>query len=215
MNFAPLTDPFKQTARQEFEDLYRIGLVSHAWSAIAGRRNGLLRLKDMKQGKQVGARNDLSIQTVGIDSIAGSENRAQDFDSRWRPLKRANQERWTNIAVAQMTDMPLPAIDLIKVGQAYFVRDGHHRISVAKHRGQLEIEANVTEWRMKEEKGAAEPVATNHQIRQSTMVRFRQAGTTGITKLKTTMDGWQAGSSVRSLRPFNRPAKPFNSGSAA
>jgi hypothetical protein len=215
MFFAPVAEQFKQTARQDFEQLYRFGSLSSAWSTVRGRENGLLRLEEAKRGKQIRTRNDAGIQTIAIDSIAGSESRDRDFDRKWRPLKRANQERWTSIAVAKLTDVPLPAIDLIKVGLAYFVRDGHHRISVAKHSGQLEIEANVTEWHMMEGQEVSEPVAANHQVRQFGMTQFRQAGATGAAKLMTMMEGWQDGASLRSIRPFNRSEKPFNSGSAA
>ena len=51
-----------------------------------------------------------------------------------------------NIAVARASEVMLPAIDLVRVGEHYFVRDGHHRVSVAKFQGQMEIEANVIEW---------------------------------------------------------------------
>ncbi len=215
MYFAPVSEQFKQTARQDFEQLYRSGLVSNAWSTVTGRRNGLLQLEETKRGKQAGARNDAGIQTVEIDSIAGSESRAQDFDIKWRPLNRSNQERWTNIAVARMNDVPLPAIDLIKVGQAYFVRDGHHRISVAKHNGQLEMEANVTEWHMAEEDERSISAASSNQDRKSVMEDFGQATIASFNRLSTVLEGWQAGINLRPLRLFNRSEKPYNSGSAA
>jgi len=215
MHYAPMTEQFKQLARQDFEQLHRFGLIGSAWSTVAGRKNGLLRLEEIKQGKPIGTRNDVGIETVSIGSIAGSESRDGDFDRQWRPLKRANQERWTNIAVAKMTDVPLPAIDLIKVGQAYFVRDGHHRISVAKHRGQLEIEANVTEWHMTEGKKVIDPVVANHQAQQSMMGKFRQAGANSAAKLSTTIEGWRRNANLRGIRSLNRSEKPLNSGTAA
>ncbi len=215
MYFAPVSEQFKQMARQDFEQLYRSGLVRDAWSTVTGSHNNLLRLEEVKRGKQVGARNSAGIQTVDIKSIAGSESRARDFDSNWRPLKRSNQERWTNISVAQMNGVPLPAIDLIKVGQAYFVRDGHHRISVARHNGQLEMEANVTEWHMAEENENLDSAASKNQDKESATNSLGQVTIAGVNKLTAAIESWQAGINLRPLRLFNRSEKPYNSGSAA
>lgn len=85
-------------------------------------------------------------QTVCIDEIRGSEGRCQDFDDKFNPLKSHNKERRLNIARAWARGVSLPAIDLIKVGDVCVVRDGHHRISVARYLGCDFLDANVTEW---------------------------------------------------------------------
>lgn len=85
----------------------------------------------------------LGLRNVPIDQIRGSESRSHDFDRQFRPLKAHNRERWTSIAVARMMGAALPPVSLIQVGQVYYVRDGHHRISVARHLGQASIEAEV------------------------------------------------------------------------
>ena len=91
-------------------------------------------------------RNYAGIQSVPLAKIAGSEGRCDDFDADFRPLKSHNQDRWISVAIARSRDIALPAVELVQVKDAYFVRDGHHRISVAKLEGQLEIEAQVTVW---------------------------------------------------------------------
>jgi hypothetical protein len=58
-------------------------------------------------------------------------------------LKKHNCERWINIAVARDMGVVLPAVDLVQVGDVYYVRDGHHRISVAKAMEQLDIDARI------------------------------------------------------------------------
>ena len=83
-------------------------------------------------------------QYILIDQIEGSEGRSRDFDVDFRPLRRHIQDRWINIALACARGVQMPPVDLIQVGDAYFVRDGHHRISVAKANGQKTIDALVT-----------------------------------------------------------------------
>jgi hypothetical protein len=82
---------------------------------------------------------------VSIDQIQGSEGRSQAFDTQFRPLRVHNRDRWIGIAIARESGRNLPPVSLIKIDEIYYVRDGHHRISVAKHLGQHTIEAEVIE----------------------------------------------------------------------
>jgi hypothetical protein len=84
-------------------------------------------------------------QTIPIDHIVGSVGRYRDFDRTFLPLSGANEERWKRLDVALNKLRSLPAIDVYKIGDVYFVRDGNHRVSVAKANGLTAIEANVTE----------------------------------------------------------------------
>jgi hypothetical protein len=90
------------------------------------------------------------VQTVAIGQIRGSEGRCEDFDSSFQPLKEHAEERWVSVARAQLRGLSLPPIELIQLGDVYFVRDGHHRISVAAALGQQEIDAVVTIWQVVE-----------------------------------------------------------------
>jgi uncharacterized protein (DUF1015 family) len=83
---------------------------------------------------------------VPIAKIQGSEGRCQDFDSAFHPTHNHTEERWVSIATAEKLEVSLPPVELIQVGEIYYVRDGHHRISVAKSLGQMVIEAQVTVW---------------------------------------------------------------------
>jgi hypothetical protein len=82
-------------------------------------------------------------QTVPIDRIRGSENRCGDFDQDFRPLQGHTRERWLSVATARMSGVCLPPVELLAVGDEYYVRDGHHRISVAHTLGEQFIEATV------------------------------------------------------------------------
>jgi hypothetical protein len=87
------------------------------------------------------------IQVVPIRSIIGSEGRTTAFDMDIHPISAASHEHWVNIAMAYLARLPLPSVELIQVDGAYFVRDGHHRISVSRAFGQLAMDAEVITWK--------------------------------------------------------------------
>jgi hypothetical protein len=80
---------------------------------------------------------------VSLSRIAGSEGRSEDFDADFYPLRGHLQERWVGIAAARRQGIPLPPVELVEAAGRYYVRDGHHRISVARVMGQVEIEARI------------------------------------------------------------------------
>jgi hypothetical protein len=88
---------------------------------------------------------DRGTQLIPIASIVGSVGRYRDFDRAFLPLSGANAERWKRLDIAYNELRSLPPIDVYKIGGIYFVRDGNHRVSVAKANGLTDIEANVTE----------------------------------------------------------------------
>jgi hypothetical protein len=87
------------------------------------------------------------IQAVELNRICGSESRSNDFDSIFNPLTEKNRSRWVHIAQECLLGHSLPAVELIQVGSEYFVRDGHHRISVMRTLGYQFVDAQVTVWR--------------------------------------------------------------------
>ena len=89
--------------------------------------------------------HDLGLQVVPLDAIVGTVDRAVDFDRGFRPTSARLRSRWERIASAQRRGEALPPVSLYKVGDLYFVRDGHHRVSVAKSLGRSDIDAYVTE----------------------------------------------------------------------
>ena len=107
---------------------------------------GKLSLEDVRHsGSLVNARYD-GLRSVPVARIRGSEGRSEDFDGSLRPLSRHTMGRWLSIAIARGEGRPLPPVSLIQVGETYFVRDGHHRVSVARAFGQEMIDAEVTVW---------------------------------------------------------------------
>jgi hypothetical protein len=120
------------------------------WAALTGCSRCLLVLEEVRQGGHVSiieqSQPDAETRLVPIAEIVGSEGRCGDFDRDFNPLHDQNRGRWLRIAAARRRGTLLPPVDLIQVGDLYFVRDGHHRISVARALGQPDIEARVAVW---------------------------------------------------------------------
>jgi len=87
----------------------------------------------------------LGLQVIALDSIVGSVDRTRDFDRWFRPRSARTRERWERLARAQRRGETIPPIDVYRVGELHFVRDGHHRVSVAIALKLRTIDAMVTE----------------------------------------------------------------------
>lgn len=85
------------------------------------------------------------LQTIPLDSIVGTVDRSREFDRSFRPTSRRVRYRWERIAKAMRRGEAMPPIDVYRIGDLHFVRDGHHRVSVARQLGLDVIEAYVTE----------------------------------------------------------------------
>jgi hypothetical protein len=118
------------------------------WLSGSRHSRRLLELSKIEGTCRIDARCYAGLHTVPMEQIRGSEGRSNDFDRSFRPLQDHCMSRWLRIAAAYDQDKVLPPVVLVRVGDVYFVRDGHHRISVARALGQLEIEAEVTVWRV-------------------------------------------------------------------
>jgi hypothetical protein len=87
----------------------------------------------------------LGLHTIPLDSIVGTVDRTREFDRRFRPKSGGVRRRWEPIAAAQRRGEAMPPISVYRVGELHFVKDGHHRVSVARALGHREIDAYVTE----------------------------------------------------------------------
>jgi hypothetical protein len=124
------------------------GRRGQLWSGLAGRSRGLLSLEKAGAAHAAQAPADKETRTVPICRIRGSESRGTDFDRDFNPLQTHTRERWLGIAAARQRGRNLPPVALIQVGDVYFVRDGHHRISVARALGYATVEATVEVWQV-------------------------------------------------------------------
>ena len=95
---------------------------------------------------------------MDLEKIVGSVGRRRDFDGAFMPLRASAGERWKRVDLAFHQGKDLPPVSLYRLGDAYFVEDGNHRVSVARFHGAEWIEADVTEFRPARAEGRhAEP----------------------------------------------------------
>lgn len=87
----------------------------------------------------------LGLQSIRLDTIVGSVDRAEEFDADLRPRTGRVRQRWQRINAAQRKGEGMPPIRVFRIGGLHFIEDGHHRVSVARHLGHDVIEAYVTE----------------------------------------------------------------------
>ena len=126
--------------------------AERAYARLARRRRGrrapLEYLADDTGWAATAPRRRLGIQTIAIASIAGTTDRhkAEAFDRDFRPPEWS-RGRWTQLYLAARRGASLPPISVYRVGDRHYLRDGHHRVSVARAIGASAIEAHVVELR--------------------------------------------------------------------
>jgi hypothetical protein len=124
----------------------RTAFVQDVLAAFTQRPTSLLSFDGVSEKLKLGHVRYLDLQNVPLDQIVGSVGRYADFTRAFFPREDRLQERWQHIERMVTTGRELPPVELYKVGQAYFVRDGNHRISVARQRGISTIKAYVWEY---------------------------------------------------------------------
>ncbi len=135
-------------ARSLFDTKIRAAQVRQFLARIFRRDDHLLQLDEVVRPENIEGSAYAGTQIVDIEQIRGTESRADDFDTKFSPIKGSIRERWQAIARLFLVGEELPPVDLIQVGEVYFVRDGHHRVSVARSLGQRYIEAEITMMRI-------------------------------------------------------------------
>ena len=139
-------NPFVETqAESDFSKARHKAWIQSLKSVVNPEAGQLLSFHDIKSLLKPGAEKYLGMQVIAIENIAGSEDRYQDFSRHFFPKKEHLRNRWMSIDKAHLTDVILPPIKLLKLGDIYFVRDGNHRVSVARSQGVMSIDAEVIE----------------------------------------------------------------------
>jgi len=107
--------------------------------------NALLAFDEVRRGIHAHAQREGGLREVPIEQIVGSVGRYRDFDRAFLPRQAQTRDRWESVDRAHLDHAELPPVDLYKIGETYFVKDGNHRVSVARERGQSFIDAHVIE----------------------------------------------------------------------
>lgn len=140
-----MPDDLTRRAALDFSRARLKGFLNRIGAVFSGRPKDLLSFEEVKACLHLGGPIYRGVETVSVEAIVGSLNRYQDFDRAFMPVKNGTASRWENVDLAYYEHKDLPPVMLYKVGQVYFVMDGHHRVSVAREQGQEDIEAEVRE----------------------------------------------------------------------
>jgi hypothetical protein len=108
--------------------------------------NDLLPLDETMRRLRPFQRAYIGVRPIPLDSVVGTDSRASDFDRAFLPRRTDMGARWQRVEHA-FRDAAFPPIVVYKLGDAYFVLDGHHRVAIARQRGVQSIDADVTELR--------------------------------------------------------------------
>lgn len=141
----------KLTVIDDFVKARRRARLQRVFSTFKWQNPDLLSFYEVTKLIKPESQSYKGMQTIELKKIIGSENRYHDFSSAFLPKNNNIESKWENIDAARLDDIPLPPISVYKLGEWYFVRDGNHRVSVAKARGQEFIDAEVVELSSKVE----------------------------------------------------------------
>ncbi|UYN91203.1 MAG: universal stress protein [Anaerolineales bacterium] len=133
------------SAMSDFKRARGRAALRQALARLGGSRaDDLLRFDDVR--KMLGGASQLprGLHQIPLDAIVGSVGRYEDFNRQFLPRQTSQGGRWARVRMA-MEGQGLPPIEVYKIGEIYFVMDGHHRVSVAREVGARTIEAYVTE----------------------------------------------------------------------
>jgi hypothetical protein len=124
----------------------RAAFLQDVMAAFTRRPGALLSFDEVSDKLHLSNVHYLDLQEIPLVLIAGSVGRYADFTRAFLPRTSRLQDRWQRVEELLMSGRDLPPVELYKVGHVYFVRDGNHRVSVARQRGATRIPALVWEY---------------------------------------------------------------------
>jgi len=188
--------PLAYSSRERFEHASRRAIVQDLLAMIAGHSTSLLPFDEVQRILKTHQQVNRGPQIIPLDRIVGSVGRYRDFTRAFLPRSGSDRERWIRIDAAMDRMEVLPPIETYKVGDVYFVKDGNHRVSVARANGLKEIEAYVTEIPLPAGVTITPDMDLDDLIRQ---VEYRQfLDQTGLDKIRP-------GADVRLTEPGRYP----------
>ncbi len=144
MNLQPSFTNIRSYLSYQFSILRRRALRDLLWAKLSGGKTTLAVFPEEAPEKSPN-RRFLNIQDIPVNQIVGTVNRQNDFDHKFRPLNNYLRDRWVN-AYLTLQSREWEPILVHKVGENYYVEDGHHRVSVAQTLGLAFIQAKVWEY---------------------------------------------------------------------
>ncbi len=135
-----------QLALRDFREARQRAALQQVLDRLTGRPNQLLSFDEVVQKLKLTTRVERGVQAIPVAAIVGSVDRYADFTRTFLPRREDDKQRWARVQVAFLSgDKTLPAIEVYKVGDVYFVSDGNHRVSIARQAGIECIDAHIIE----------------------------------------------------------------------
>ncbi|ADV66467.1 DUF4032 domain-containing protein [Deinococcus maricopensis] len=131
-------------AKAEVERARLLAGVHDVLSVLRGVPNELIPFDWVRHLNPEGE-SHAGVRAIPVNAIVGSVDRYREFDRYYLPKEQHLDERWVNVRAAQLQGRELPPIQVYQVGGVYFVKDGNHRVSVARRNGQAFIDAHIIE----------------------------------------------------------------------
>ena len=141
-----ITEP-KDQFSSAIDDFYRArnkAKMKEVIARLTGEPTDLLSYDEIRSHLKIQGQSTIGLKDIPVQSIVGSLGRYNDFTRDFLPRKDNTKERWARVKIAALSLMGLPPIEVYQIGETYFVKDGNHRVSVARHLGQKYIQAYVT-----------------------------------------------------------------------
>jgi nucleotide-binding universal stress UspA family protein len=143
-----VSDPYTlsfSTAVMDFQRARRAAALELIYAKLSGKSVDLLSYEDVRHRMNLHGSLARGVREIPLDAIIGSVARYDDFTRSFLPKRASDAERWAHVRTATLEGPGLPPIEVYQIGQAYFVRDGNHRVSVARQFGAQTIMASVYE----------------------------------------------------------------------
>ena len=113
-------------------------------SFMRGRNDDLLSFEEVRKAVQPAGESYVGCRTIAVKRVVGSEGLCKDFNKSFMPRSELMRERWARVDQAFYENKNLPPVKVLEIGGVYFVRDGNHRVSVARLHNVAYIDAEIT-----------------------------------------------------------------------
>ncbi|MCA9943001.1 MAG: universal stress protein [Ardenticatenaceae bacterium] len=136
---------YYQAALEDFQQARRQAAMQQLLARFTGEQTELLSYEDIRQKLKVTNMRERGLHDIPVDKIIGSVGRYKDFTRSFLPISDSGGQRWARVKAAISDLSGLPPIEVYQLGDAYFVIDGNHRVSIARQIESPTISAYVTE----------------------------------------------------------------------
>lgn len=127
----------------EFQYARRRARIARVLSLVTGKRDRMPFLEEVLAPTGMLGQCYVGVRPIEVGRIVGSESRTREFNGDFLPLRGFLKDRWARVNEAWRGDVALAAIRVFELGGRYYVRDGRHRVSVARFHSVEYIDAEI------------------------------------------------------------------------